>query len=490
MNSARPRLPKHFRSSIGAALIVFAFAAPSAHADFSPSFAAKCTGSSVAGVGTYVQEGLHDRVFSYWKTHTSSTKTRGCGPRARQRVGYAPVVTPADGVDVADTQFGAYLSGRFVGLDRAPTPDERSYAETAARRFGPAKLYVTPIAQTAATVIVNFPKYCELPAGDPNLASYARFKISNETLTDIFVGSPSVDTWGELLPGIKAMQGNSGGKTDAACRAQAVKLVVPSTDSPYSRHLKRLLDHIAPGHGWGNHLLNGTWPVIASVIRAASGTLSAVADKTADTNGAIAWVDLRTARAYGFQKRHETSTPPSTIYRYQDANRFPYYPTFGRTYTFKQSKFWIPMEKITPELASGSGQFVEPTADIVSIRTGRKGANCNNARYDNVPYTPGGRVNHYGNWSDVIVRYTTGVYPGCVLTFMGIWDDPADVYGGGILEQAFARTVKDYATFVAYYGQNVLFQQDYAPVPYSTNKQLDLRWAPRRAATLMGWKKP
>lgn len=438
---------------------------------------------SVIGYGTQTQEALHDRVFAYWRGHTSSTKTRGCGARARQRVSYAPTTMPADGVGVEDTLFGAWLAGRFVGLDRAPTNVERSTAEGVASRFGPAKLYVTPIAQTAATMIVNFPKYCELRTGDADLASYARFKIDNARLAGLWAGDSSLDSWGELLPGIKAIPSNSAGRTDQACRDQAIKRVVPREDTPHARHLKRLLAAIAPWHNWLQHLQSGGWPHLAGVIHAASSDHADVAEKTAQTSGAVGMVDLETARAGGFQKRHESSSPTGPLYRYQDSNRQHGQPTYGRIYTFKQSRFWIP-------LATGSGGFAEPTADFASIRTARRGANCRDAKYLNVPLTPGGRVDHYGDWSALTVNQASGVYPGCAFTYLGVWDDAADVYGGGFFEQARTRTVKDYVTFAAYYGQNVLFRDDYAPVPYSRVKQHDLRWAPRRAATLMGWNKP
>lgn len=491
MTSASDRAScKHFLLCLIAASLLLAAFAPKANAAFTSPFASKCSGLSILGYGTQVQESLHDRVFDYWRGHTSSTKTRGCGTRARQRVSYAPLSMPADGVGIEDTAFGAWLAGRFVGLDRAPTISERAAAEGTASRFGPAKLYVTPIAQTAATMIVNFPKHCELRAGDPNLASYARFKISNAQLVGAWVGDPSLDTWGELLPGIRALPGNSSGKTDQACRDQAIKRVVPREDTPHARYWKRLLAVIAPWRDWLHHMQYGTWPNLGGVVHAASREHSEVAKETARTNGSIGFVDLKTARSGGFQKKHESSSPSGSLYRYEDSNRQHGQPTYGRVYTFKESRFWIPLETQTPTQVTGSGNFAEPTVDFASIRTARKGANCRDAKYTNVPHTPGGRVDHYGDWTSVIADYPTGVYPGCVFTYIGVWDDAADVYGGGLFEQGRTRTVKDYVTFASYYGQNVLYQSDYAPVPYSTTKQHDLRWAPRRAATLMGWNKP
>jgi ABC-type phosphate transport system substrate-binding protein len=212
-----------------------------------------------------------------------------------------------------------------------------------------------------------------------------------------------------------------------------------------------------------------------------------VAHIVAHTPGSIGYTDLAAARAAGFQKRSTSSTPPG-VYAYSDANHMRGFRAWGRSYTFRDNLFWIPLETASPVGAFGSGRYAEPTLDPISIRTSRKGANCRYATYDSVPSAVTGRANPYGDWSQTNAILDPGRYPLCTLTYIGFWDDPYDVYGGSIFEQARARTVKDYLTTTFYSGQNILFRNDYAPVPVAPAQ--DLRWAARYAAAQSGWKKP
>lgn len=452
-----------------------------AAADFSGPFERKCSGISVAGWGTPAQAVAQRAWFEFWRHHTSTTKTRGCGPRARQAVIYGAAAPSGGAVEVNPGNFGPSALQRFVGLDNAPDPAQRTAVEAAAGAHAPAKLAIAPAAQTALTVIVNFPRHCQLIAGDPDLAPFARFRVSNDRLFAAWSGDPALDSWGELLPGIRAIPGNSGHRTDDQCRSQEIVRVGPFADDVHAGWFLRFLRGVGAHHG---HDYGWHWPGAASVFFARQ---TEVARTVAGTPGAIGYTDLAAARAAGFQKR-ATSSPSPGAYSYSDANHERGYRAWGRSYTFRENLFWIPLEVAAEYGPVGTGSFAEPTIDQISIRTGRKGANCRYAQYDAVPRTTTGRANPYGDWSQTSAILDPGGYPLCALTYIGLWDDPADVYGSGLFEQAKARTVKDYLTTTFYSGQNILFKYDYAPVPAAPGQ--DLRFAAQFAAARSGWHKP
>ncbi len=465
------------------ALNAVVFAAP-ARADFSGSLQAKCTGSSILGWGTAAQTLAHGAWYDFWRRHTSSTKTRGCGPRARQVVLYG-AADPSDGpLELKTSNFGRPWPHRFIGLDEAPDAARRASVQNAAGHDAPAKLAVAPAAQSALTMIVNFPRHCQLTSGDPDLAPFARFRVSNDRLMAAWAGDPSHDEWGELLPGIEAIPGNPYGRRDEDCRSHPITRVAADTTAAHDRWFKLFLHRVAPWFGWNSAWSRSTWPHSPHVLFARQ---TQVAHTIAHTPGSIGYTDLAAARAAGFQKRHTWSQVPG-VYTYSDANHERGYRAWGRHYSFRENLFWIPLEKATASAPSGSGEFAEPTIDQISIRTGRKGANCRYATYSSVPLTPTSRANPYGDWSQASAILAPGGYPLCVLTYIAFWDDPSDVYGDSHWEQARARTVKDYLTTTFYSGQNILFKHDYAPVPVAPAQ--DLRWAARYAAAQSGWNKP
>ncbi|MBJ7354218.1 MAG: hypothetical protein JHC98_05280, partial [Thermoleophilaceae bacterium] len=250
----------------------------------------------------------------------------------------------------------------------------------------------------AVAVIVNFPRHCELLGSDPQLAPYARFKVTNAQLEKAFYGNPAVDTWGELLPDLSAVPSNPEGRTNADCRNQRIRRVVRPDASAETLALKTMLAEINPAGGWGSTYAGTTWPRTGTTVTPSSGGAAAAAAKVADTQNSIGYANLEAARADSFRKISESATTinPSS-YQYTNANEVSGFPAINWTYSFRKTKFWIPLESL-----SSAGTFVEATAGNSDIRNAnRRGSNCAGA--------PSG-----DDWS--IVNGTsipTGAYPLC-----------------------------------------------------------------------------
>ncbi|MFY9488742.1 MAG: hypothetical protein WAP35_08620 [Solirubrobacterales bacterium] len=448
---------------------------------------AKCSGSDIVGFGTSTQSIAQEVWFGFWRTHTSPTKTRGCGYRAKQNIDYYADDTHDGGLRIGPGAFGPGNPARFTTADNAPTPAERQWLEGNASVAGPARLATVPAAQSALVVVANFPKHCELPTGDPDLAPYARFRLSNERLATAWFGDQTYDQWGELLPGIQAIPGNRSGRTDVSCKQQPVLRVVPPAQEQQTRQFKTFVQYAAPTLDWHSSFAGSTWPNPTNVRKAFGSSARDRAHTLLATPGSIAYLDLATARVKGLQKRPSHSGVGAE-YVYQDSNRFDGYPAYGKKYSFYEQTFWIPLEAATTTGYSGSGQFVEPTIDRLSIRTGRRGANCRDTYYRGLPTHPSGRINPLGDWSGASTLLEPGAYPTCSLSYIAFWDDYADVYGQSVAERRKARTVKDFITTSLYSGQNILYRYDYAPLP--VHDWQNIRFASQRAISLMSWKKP
>ncbi len=462
------------------------FGVSSASAAFTPPYTTKCTGSDITGRGASFQGSAQTALINWWKTHTGASSTAGCGPASPTNITYQPL-----GSGAGRNAFGRGAADRdpivrYIGTDEAPTPTERTQMEAAQGTTGQGKLAIIPNLSGANTMIVHFPRYCELPAGDPDLAPYARFQINNNRIEDMWTGDSAHDEWGEVLPGIQAIPNNAAGKTTAQCQDQIIKRIVRYDDSGTTFSFKQFLGGIDGSTGWNTTYYQLNWPNPANVYNGGANGNGPLADKLRNTEGSIGYGDLATARANAFKKLADN---PATLdpgqYKYDGSNQIASHPAYGWTYSFNKRLFWIPLEAANAGGPSGSGVYKEPTNDTIAIRNNRKGSNCGTGvTYQNVPLTGGGAPDVFGDWSTVNGTLSLGAYPACTLSYMGFWDDYADVYGNTAAEQAQARTVKDYITTTMYTGQNQLYQNDYSPVPTY------LRTAGQAAIINMNWNKP
>ncbi|MFY9488740.1 MAG: hypothetical protein WAP35_08610, partial [Solirubrobacterales bacterium] len=362
---------------------------------------------------------------------------------------------------------------------------QRTQMEAAQGTTGAGKLAVAPIATGATSVIVHFPRYCELPAGDPDLAGYARFKVNNTRLENAWTGDAANDEWGELLPGIQAIPNNAGNKTTQQCQDEIIKRVVRFDSSGTTFSFKQYLGGIDGTTGWGGAFAGTTWPNPANVVNGGAAGNGPLANKVRNTPGSIGYSDLATARENAFKKvaDNPAGLDPAQ-YKYSDANQVSPYATYGFTYSFNKRLFWIPLEQANAGGPTGSGIYKEPTNDVIAIRNNRKGSNCAGVTYANVPLNGSGAPDVYGDWSQTNGTLQNARYPLCTITYAGFWDDYFDVYGNVGNEQAQARTVKDFITTSLYTGQNLLYANDYTPLPSN------LRQASQVAIVQMNWNKP
>ncbi|MGH2906352.1 MAG: hypothetical protein ACRDKI_06225 [Solirubrobacterales bacterium] len=454
-----------------------AISVPAANASFTAPYDHRCSGASITGLGSSAQRSAQDAFHAFWRTNVTTRKTSGCGPASKKYVGYQvlPTAGPGAGSWSGFTGLGGYA--RFYGSDDAPTLAQRGAIEQRASHHGPAVLQTVPVAQTAQAVIVNFPKNCELRAGDPNLASYARFKVPGATLVKMWFGDAAYDTWGELLPGIKATPNTS--RTDQSCRSVQIVRVMPGSLFSGAHVLLSVAASLQFGVTAGLHgIYNPLFVNDANPI--------SVAQVVAKLSGSIAVVGLPAARAAGFQKAPDTA-PSGSEYVYQGVNQQRNYPAFGNRYSFKQQRFWIPLEA-ADGAGNPTGSYLEPTFNRVSIRNGQRGANCRDVPYANVPLDAQGKIDVRGDWSKVTATRAANRYPLCVLSYVSFWDDYSDVYANSKREQANARTVRDYLTTTLYSGQHTLFKKDYTPLSWSPAQ--NLRFVGQRAILRSNWLKP
>jgi hypothetical protein len=230
----------------------------------------------------------------------------------------------------------------------------------------------TTVTKGATTIIVNFPRYCQLAAGDADLAPYARFQVSNARLEQMFNGDSAHDQWGEFLPGIKAIPGNGASRTTAQCQAQVIKRVVRPDASAQTASLKSLLNAVNPSTGWSSAFAGTTWPNASNVLTAAASGAAAQADLVRSTLGSIGYADLAAARANAFKKLAESDLPVAVgTYKYDSTNAVAGFSPTDWIYTFNKRLFWIPLEKVAT-----AGTFAEPTSTQNAIRSNKLGSNC------------------------------------------------------------------------------------------------------------------
>lgn len=484
-NSAQRRGLSALLAVAVSALLMIVVGVSTADAAFSLS---RCTGSNVQGRGAAFQKTAQQ---DFWKVYFDTFGNPGCvtGTLPQPTVTYDPAGSGAGRNAFGQTGGVRDPAIRYIAFDEAPTNIQRTNMENGlpGDPNDNGKLRVIPVGAGATTVIVNFPSGCQVPVGSGSYASYARVQFPNVMLEKIWRGDSTADTWGEATNNdIIAIPG--GGRSDGGCKAQAMKRVVRFDSSGTTFSFKQVMKKINPFFNWAENdvppLTNTSWPnnvAPTAVLNGGANGNGPLAQKVKNTDGSIGYVDLATARANGFRK--------------QQAG--------GGLYNFASwGDFWIPLEQFTganptPGQVSGtnpsSGVFSEPTKNANAIVTGTKGANCQSVKFANIPGDAPGNapdaIDPYGDWSTVNGTAHVDKYPLCTLTYIGIWDDYADVYGNTPVEEAKARTVKDYAKLItSFNGQQYLTAFDYYPLANPPSQDLYNHAANSVAA--MDWNKP
>lgn len=307
--------------------------------------------------------------------------------------------TTAGQAGVRNTNFG------FGGADEAPTT-----AEIAAANEGPttgsgddAVLHTVPVAQSSVAVVVKLPANCTVTA------SSAQRRISRTALAAAFAGTAT--TWSAVLP--------SATLTGAGC-STPVQRVVRFDSSGTTFAFKSYLRAIDPtsfptsqaNTAWPNEVSN---PVLRGAVNGAGAQLDAL---NANANGGVAYADLATARAKGFDWQTGLN-----------ANS-------DRT-------FWLYVERST-------GAYASPAVNNNEGVTGvQRGSNCATTEYLNAGGAPLPSTTQ--SWYDVTANETTGGYSLCALTYALAWERPSQANVGSLqpaLTQDQARAVRDYLGFV------------------------------------------
>lgn len=425
-----------------------------------------CEGVNINGRGASFQAAAQ----TAWKAFFETDTTIGCGAASP-----IPVVS----YDSAGSGAGRTAMGgsngvrdaaiRYAGTDEAPTPASQALMNAGDPNISTdnGQVHVIPVAQAANTVYVNFPSGCRVPPGSPNITTYNRVKISNAVLEEFWQGLSTRNQWGELVSDIE-QDPASPTRTTAQCQAKVAKRVVRLDNSGTTFSIKQWLKAVNPAFTWEQPgLANQAWPNDTGsnvVLRGTGNGNGPLGDKVFQTDGAIGYGDLATARAKGFRKAGKNNVPA-----------FPW----------SKGNFWLPLQ-------DPSGTYHEPTATVDAIQTGRGGSNCSAVRYSNIPGDvpgPGDSINTFGDWSTVTGTMYPGAYPLCTLTYALTWDDHADVYGNTPVEEVKARTVKDFFTAVtSNSGQGLLQSKDYYPLPTSVNQ--NLRGVAQAAVAGVDWNKP
>jgi ABC-type phosphate transport system substrate-binding protein len=415
----------------------------------------KCQGTNITGRGASFQA----TAQTAWKSEfengfcsdvgifpTVTYEPQGSGAGRR-------VVGERTGTNATGTQ-SRNQTPRFGATDEAPTTTGVSQMNQGTDTPGDeGTIHVIPAAVGAVAVPVNFPNNCDrslLPdSAETNPASansapfIDRVRFTRTQFEEVWNGDSAHDQWTEIFPTLAA---------DADCNVFITR-VVRFDDSGTTFAFKDYLDHVNAARGWKTTYITGpdtrNWPNASVVARpdcagspqgplgthltsgCANGNGSLV-QKLLTVDGGIGYSDIATARANGY-----AITPGAT--RDDDI-------------------FWT-------QVPHPDGSFEEATADPNGYRTdGQNGANCAEATFTNVPSTT------LGDWFPTTGADSPVAYGICTLTYLLAFDDYKGPYAlegcGNACEEQKARSVKDYlSSIVADGGQEVLFANDYGPLP-------------------------
>jgi hypothetical protein len=414
-----------------------AFIAANAHADFT---ATACTGGNVAANGSTLQNGAQTLWSGTGAGQFNSAD--GCQGKVVSYNGSGALTGSGAGraalgsVDGNRSSPTANPTGsRFVGTDEPPTAAEMANMNTGnpAITTDDAQIHVIPVAATAIAVVINEPTPC-VGLGTNRDAS-GRLQISNDKLVKVFSDVAGGQSWGDIIQGLPST-------TDGTnCAAAPIHRIVRPTGSGSTFAFKNFLNKVA-GSTVFSIAGNTTWPGTVTPVAPTAG--SCTTDYCSSTPPATGGGDLRNVL---------TANPGGIGYlALSDARNT--YDYDGGT----DSKYWLPISKMD------NSSFVEPTADANGFHSatwvtnhsgsviGSKGASCNGITPAGIPT---GTDPTLGDWNTVDLTGGTA-YPICTLTYDLAFNDDAPVWGGSDAEQAKARTVKDYLTYVTSIGQSQL----------------------------------
>jgi ABC-type phosphate transport system substrate-binding protein len=412
-------------------------AAP-ASADFSPPFDQQCSGSSVIGGGSSTGE-------LFWRAgagdFAASSAPEACPALQATDVVYAG---SSSGAGHAAFRGARDPSVRFVGTTEAPAQVETALLEEGKLLTAndDAELRTIPQFVASVAVIVNFPEGCEIPEESAiGEGTTQRFQVSNASLEAAFAGDASVDTWGELLPGI-------GGE---GCAAKPLMRVVRDERAGATFAVKRWLHTVNGERNWkilSNPLLNTVWPNSkVNLVRATDSSTSGNVNEATTVkaiDGSIGYAGLDAARALGFSEAEEDD----------------------------DNNYWIPLHNAAGELWGPS---------LFGTASGLPGANCEETTFTGVPT---GQDPTLESWREVSGAETELAYPLCTLVYALAWDDSADAYGVTESEQARQRMVRDFLGFqLSKNGQLGASAADQAPLPTQVLE------AARSGQQQLGWVK-
>ncbi|MGB7685703.1 MAG: substrate-binding domain-containing protein [Solirubrobacterales bacterium] len=430
--------------------------APRAEAAFTTG---KCAGSDIVGRGASFARDAHNVFINNFQPVFCA------GTPALAGVTYEALGSGAGRLSMKVREAGG---PRFGMSDEAPTEAEVAQmnagtgnepAETDTIEGDNGQIHVIPAAVGAVAPLVNFPDNCDvtlLPAGaqtpeqnldlDATPDDVIRVRFTKAQFENIWAKNAAADTWTEVFPTLAP---------DADC-AKPIIRVVRFDDSGTSFAFKDYLNTIDGGEGWLTTFAavggrTREWPNAVFGPRAdcagspngpgsqedaidqltsgcANGNGSLVA-KLVVTDGSVGYSDISTAR----------SNSPSLAVT-PEAN--------------DNDTYWTQIE-------NAADAFTEPTSSPNGFRSdGPKGANCQVTKFANLPGST------LGDWSKATGVTSDVGFGICTLTYGLVFDDSADVWGGSPVEEAKARTVKDYwESIVSTPAQAALFPNDYAPLP-------------------------
>src|SRR5262249_14491205 len=153
-----------------------------------------------------------------------------------------------------------------------------------------------------------------------------RIKLTASQVEKAFAGDSSVDTWGELVPGIAGTPTNAAlsGAGITTCAAVPIRRIVRRDDSGTTFVVKDWFQKVnpallpaewvtfttAPNTSWPNPVgvgADGTCAVTANLCKSSSDGGGALADLLNTVDGGIGYADLATSRSKGFESVGTTS---------------------------------------------------------------------------------------------------------------------------------------------------------------------------------------
>jgi ABC-type phosphate transport system substrate-binding protein len=421
----------------------------------------KCAGADIVGRGASFARDAHNVFINNFQPIYCA------GTPALAGVTYEALGSGAGRLSMKVREAGG---PRFGMTDEPPTPAEVAQmnagtgnepAESDTNEGDNGQVHVIPAAVGAVAPLVNFPDGCDvnlLPAGaktaEQNLDGDAtpddvvRVRFSKSQFENVWAKSAAADEWDEVFPELAA---------DTDCDKPIIR-VVRFDDSGTSFAFKDYLNTIDGGEGWLTTYVTGAnktreWPNAVfgkrtdcagepngpgsqpdetdHLTSGCSNGNGALVAKLVATDGSVGYSDVSTARS---------NSPSLAIEPEKNDN----------------DTYWTQIE-------NGSNNFTEPTSNANGFRTdGPRGANCQTTEFTGLP------ASTLGDWSKATgVTSQTG-YGICTLTYGLVFDDNSEVWGSSPVEEAKARTVKDYwENIVSAPAQASLFPNDYAPLPGS-----------------------